>query len=55
MATNEISAEFPFASKYVEVHGSNMHYIDIGKGIHFAQEDNPSMIGEELAKWYKSI
>ena len=32
MTTNEISAEFPFASKYVEVHGSKMHYIDEGEG-----------------------
>lgn len=27
-----ISAEFPFESKYVEVHGSKMHYIDEGEG-----------------------
>jgi len=28
----EISAEFPFESKYVEVLGSKMHYIDEGEG-----------------------
>ncbi len=28
----EISAEFPFESKYVTVHGSRMHYIDEGSG-----------------------
>jgi haloalkane dehalogenase len=28
----EISAAFPFESKPVEVHGSNMHYIDVGEG-----------------------
>ena len=28
----EISAEFPFESKYVEVKGSKIHYIDEGKG-----------------------
>jgi len=28
----EISAEFPFESKYVEVLGSQMHYIDEGEG-----------------------
>ena len=27
-----ISAEFPFESRYVEVHGSRMHYIDEGEG-----------------------
>jgi len=30
--TNEISAEFPFESKFVEVLGSKMHYIDEGDG-----------------------
>lgn len=29
---NSISAEFPFQSKFVEVHGSKMHYIDEGDG-----------------------
>ena len=28
----EISAEFPFESKYLEVKGSNIHYIDEGEG-----------------------
>ena len=28
----EISADFPFESKYVEVLGSKMHYIDEGEG-----------------------
>lgn len=27
-----ISAEFPFESHYVEVHGSKMHYVDVGQG-----------------------
>ncbi len=30
--TNEISAAFPFQSKFVDVHGSKMHYIDEGQG-----------------------
>lgn len=29
---NEISAEFPFESKYLEVKGSKIHYIDEGQG-----------------------
>jgi haloalkane dehalogenase len=29
---DEISAAFPFESKSIEVHGSNMHYIDVGEG-----------------------
>lgn len=32
MATNGISAQFPFASQYLTVHGSNMHYVDEGEG-----------------------
>ena len=28
----EISADFPFESKFLEVHGSKMHYIDVGEG-----------------------
>ena len=30
--TQEISAAFPFESKYVDVDGSKMHYIDVGEG-----------------------
>ncbi len=32
MTTKTISADFPFESKYVEVHGSKMHYVDEGEG-----------------------
>jgi haloalkane dehalogenase len=28
--------------------------VDIGRGIHYLQEDNPRLIGLELANWYKS-
>ncbi len=31
-ATNGISADFPFESNYIEVHGSNIHYVDEGSG-----------------------
>jgi haloalkane dehalogenase len=30
--SQEISSAFPFESKYVDVHGSKMHYIDEGEG-----------------------
>lgn len=33
----------------------NLKTIDIGEGLHYIQEDNPHMIGEELAKWYKEL
>ena len=33
----------------------NLKVVDIGEGIHFLQEDNPHLIGEELAKWYTDL
>lgn len=33
----------------------NLTTVDIGKGIHYLQEDNPHLIGSELAKWYLSV
>jgi len=27
-----ISSKFPFESKFIEINGSQMHYIDVGKG-----------------------
>ncbi len=34
---------------------SNLKVVDIGPGIHFVQEDNPHLIGTELANWYNSL
>jgi haloalkane dehalogenase len=33
----------------------NLKTVDIGPGIHFLQEDNPDLIGSELAQWYQGI
>ncbi len=33
----------------------NLGTVDIGRGIHFLQEDNPHLIGSEIANWYKSL
>jgi haloalkane dehalogenase len=33
----------------------NLEIVDIGPGIHYLQEDNPHLIGEELARWYKGL
>jgi len=33
----------------------NLKLVDIGKGLHYIQEDNPHLIGSETAKWYKSL
>ncbi len=29
--------------------------VDIGPGLHYLQEDNPDLIGKELAGWLRSI
>ena len=29
---DEISAEFPFESKFIDVHGSKIHYVEQGEG-----------------------
>ncbi len=29
--------------------------VDIGRGLHYLQEDNPHRIGSELARWYKRL
>ena len=34
---------------------SNLDTVDIGEGIHFVQEDNPELIGSELAKWHAAL
>ena len=33
----------------------NLQAVDIGPGLHYLQEDNPHLIGEELARWYTSF
>ncbi len=40
---------------YIKDNFSNTKMIDIGEGIHFVQEDNPHMIGSEIAKWHLAI
>lgn len=33
----------------------NLKTVDIGAGTHYLQEDNPHLIGSELAKWYRGL
>jgi haloalkane dehalogenase len=56
MTSKEISSEFPFKSKFIEINGSNIHYIEAGTGdpIVFIH-GNPHLIGSELAQWYKGL
>jgi haloalkane dehalogenase len=44
--------------KDVEIINKNMKnvkMVDLGKGLHFIQEDYPHEIGSEMAKWYKTV
>ena len=41
--------------EYIKNNFPNTKMVDIGKGIHFVQEDNPHLIGSELAKWYQTL
>ncbi len=36
-------------------HLKKLQTVDIGPGIHYLQEDNPQMIGEELARWVSKL
>ena len=33
----------------------NLKTVNIGRGSHFIQEDNPHLIGSELADWYRGL
>ena len=33
----------------------NLKTVDIGAGTHFLQEDNPDLIGSQLADWYRVL
>ena len=39
---------------WCQEHLKNLKTVDIGPGIHYLQEDNPHLIGSELANWYRS-
>jgi len=41
--------------EYIKSNFPNTKMVDIGKGIHFLQEDNPHLIGQEIANWYQKI
>ena len=41
--------------RYIKNNFPNTKMVDIGKGIHFLQEDSPHRIGQEIADWYQKI
>lgn len=45
----------PEVAVWVKEQFLNLTSFDIGKGIHFIQEDNPHFIGEKLAEWYVQL
>ena len=56
----DINYHFADHAKYVDgfiekMELTNLKTVDIGPGIHYLQEDNPHLIGSELAQWYKSL
>ncbi|MBW7883608.1 MAG: haloalkane dehalogenase [Caldilineaceae bacterium] len=40
---------------WCQEHLANLETVDIGRGLHFLQEDNPHLIGAELARWYQTL
>ncbi|HLA82273.1 MAG TPA: haloalkane dehalogenase [Thermoleophilia bacterium] len=41
--------------KWCQENLRNLKTVDVGKGIHYLQEDNPQLIGTELAAWYAGL
>jgi haloalkane dehalogenase len=41
--------------EWCEQNLKNLKTVDTGPGIHYLQEDNPHLIGSELAQWYKGL
>lgn len=41
--------------EWAKNHMKNLKTIDIGTGFHYLPEDNPTLIGQELAKWYVTL
>ena len=45
----------PSTARWAEENFPNLIKVDIGKGIHFVQEDNPDGIGRALADWMQGL
>jgi len=45
----------PMLVEWCQQNLKNLKTVDIGQGIHFLQEDNPHLIGSELASWYRGL
>ena len=45
----------PPVIEWLQQNLKNFGKVDIGQGVHFLQEDNPHLIGSELAAWYGKL
>ncbi len=45
----------PSLVEWVETSFPNLTSVDVGKGIHYLQEDSPGRIGAALANWYQGL
>ncbi len=45
----------PSVVEWCRNHLKDLKTVDIGPGIHYLQEDNPDLIGSELAHWYQNL
>ncbi len=52
---DQSAADHILTTDWSKEHFSNLKTVDIGQGIHFLQEDNPHLIGRELAAWYQGL
>ena len=43
------------AVQNIRDHFPNTKMVDVGKGVHYIQEDNPHLIGKEIADWYQGL
>ena len=41
--------------EWCKSHLKNLKNVHVGPGIHYLQEDNPHLIGAELAQWYRGL
>lgn len=56
----EVPSEFPYTHEFVTVLGSRIAYVDegkgdIGRGLHYVQEDQPYAIGRAISDWYRRV
>jgi haloalkane dehalogenase len=45
----------PVQAEWIRENIPNLKSVDLGKGLHYLQEDHPHLIGEEIATWYRAL